>query len=284
MRRLFLLITGFAYAQTFEVASIRPSPPSDPQVGMTVGAKGGPGTSDPGLFTCQNFSLSNLVTYAYDLPFYRLTALDWMGTARFNVSAKVPIGTTKEQFLKMLQQLLAERFKLAVHWEKKEMQTYDLVIAKGGFKLKEVRDEAEAKKDDADSDRRRAPEPMKLAPDGYPALSGGTTMAMMNGRARVMYHKQTIQFLAGILSSQVGHPVNDTTGLTGKYDIGLYWASEGGRPSASGATPLEGLNDPDSRPDLFAAIQSQLGLRLEAKKAQVDVLVVDHAEKIPTEN
>jgi uncharacterized protein (TIGR03435 family) len=272
---ILLIFANAAYGQTtdhqpaFEVVSIKPAPPPDPR-GMTVGSHGGPGTDDPGLFTGENFDLRGLVSNAYDIPHYRISAPDWMATARFNIAVKVPAGATKEQFRLMMQNMLAERFKLVVHHDKKEMQLYELVIAKGGPKLRRSAGEP-LKEGDGEPDRKRPLEPMKLAADGYPALSEGTTMAMMNGRARVRYPRETIESFAQTLSYQVGRPVTDLTGLTGKYDIALFW-------------DYGGTSDPDAGPTLEAAIQSQLGLKLESKKGPVDIVVVDHAEKVPTEN
>jgi uncharacterized protein (TIGR03435 family) len=279
-RPLIFLVAAIAYAQSpaFEVASIKPSQ-VDSQKGMIVGSRGGPGTKDPGLFTCENCSLFDLVQRAYGIERYQLTALDWMRDARFIISAKIKPDATKEQFQQMLKQLLIERFNLKVHWDKKEMQMSELTVAKGGPKLKEHVDVKEA-----EADTKRDSGPMKLGADGYPVLTGGSTMAMMNGRARVMYFNETIEFFAKWLGAQMGRPVSDGTGLTGKYDIGLFWDGGSRRPSATGSTPLEGASDLDAGPDLPGALQSQLGLKLESKKGMIDVVVVDHAEKIPTEN
>jgi len=108
-----------------------------------------------------------------------------------------------------------------------------------------------------------------MAKDGYPAVTEG--MAAGNGRARIVYPRRTMEFLAGMLSGQLHHPVIDATGLTGNYDIALYW-------------DMSGTSNPDAGPTLEAAVQSQLGLKLEQKKGPVDIVVVDHAEKVPTEN
>jgi uncharacterized protein (TIGR03435 family) len=171
--------------QTFEVVSIKPTEP-DPR-GYSVSSRGGPGTNDPGLFTCENYSLMGLITRAYDIPSYRVTAPEWAQLLKYNVSAKIPAGATKEQFLIMLRNMLAERFKLTLHRDKKEMQMYELVVAKGGAKLKPSVEDP-PKPPDAEADKKRAPEPMKLAADGYPTLSGtGSTMAIMNNKARLRH-------------------------------------------------------------------------------------------------
>jgi uncharacterized protein (TIGR03435 family) len=122
-------------AQEFEAASIRPPTPTPSQ------CKGGPGTSDPTRLTCENFSLSYLVMMAYNLRAFQLQAPDWMGSTRFNVQATVPPGATPQQFRAMLQDLLARRFKLAVHHDQKEMDGYDLVVSKPSVNLKRSDDD-----------------------------------------------------------------------------------------------------------------------------------------------
>jgi uncharacterized protein (TIGR03435 family) len=274
---ILLVFANAAYSQTadhqpaFEVVSIRPAPPPDPGGGF-MGGRGGPGTDDPGLFTCVNWSLANLVTLAYAIFDFQLSAPGWMQDQKFNVSAKVPMGATKEQFKLMMQNMLAERFKLAVHFEKKEMQRYELVIAKGGPKLKESTIAPPPKEDGAEPKPPEKPAAPKsfMAKDGYPAVDGEGN-AMGYGRARVVYLRRTMEVLVTYLSAQLHHPVVDLTGLTGKYDIALFW-------------DMRDASEPEAGPTLEAALQSQLGLKLEQKKGPVDIVVVDHAEKIPTEN
>jgi uncharacterized protein (TIGR03435 family) len=272
----------------FEVASIKPSAPYDPTVGQFVRSTGGPGTDDPGLFTCENCSLISLISIAYDMPIYRITAPDWLQTTQFVVSAKVPAGATKEQFRLMMQNMLAERFKLGTHRQQKEMQIYEMVVAKGGPKLKRSAEEAPVKEDAPEPDKKPAPaEEPKLGKDGFPTLPAGYTQAMMNGRARIMYLRQTMDWFATMMSYQVHQPVADATGLTGKYDFALFWAFGDGTRRAGavsdGDTPLAGTSD-NGGPTLFEALQSQLGLRLEQKKGPVEIIVVDHMERVPTEN
>jgi uncharacterized protein (TIGR03435 family) len=237
-----------------------------------MGSHGGPGTADPGLYVCENCDLSGVVSHAYGIYPFQLSAPDWMRDQRFNISAKVPLGATKEQFKLMLQNMLAERFKLAVHFEKKEMQRSELVVAKGGPKLKESAIAPPPKEDGAEpKPAEKFVEPKEfMAKDGYPAVAD-EGQAMGYGRARVVYLRRTMDYLVTYLAAQLYHPVVDATGLTGKYDIALFW-------------DMTGSSDPDAGPTLEAALQSQLGLKLESKKGPVDIVVVDHAEKVPTEN
>ena len=109
---------------TFEVASIKPSEPITPGTRTRIGCTGGPGTTSPGIWTCQNLPIGALITMAYDLRRYQFSPPDWMRLEHFEISAKIPPGTTKEQFRLMQQNLLAERFKLVLHREAKAASVF----------------------------------------------------------------------------------------------------------------------------------------------------------------
>ncbi len=268
-------IHGQSAAQPeFEVASIKLAPPSDGR-GRRISMNGGPGSKDPGLFTCENCSVGMLISAAYGVKRYQLTGSpDWLENNRFLVSAKIREGATKEQFRLMQQALLADRFGLKVHWDTKEMQMYELVVAKGGVKIKEA---GEPPLDDAPP-ATFAPGPAKLDPDGFPILPAGRgpIMIMERGKARYKTSDSTMEELAVRLAGQLDKPVTDATGLKGKYEFTLSWDARGESTSPD--------SDADSGPTLFAALQQQLGLKLEPKKGMVDVLVIDKVEKTPTEN
>jgi uncharacterized protein (TIGR03435 family) len=269
---------GAGYAQLpdanpkFEVASVRPSPPPDPVRGMLVRMDGGPGTNDPTRLITENVDLSGLVTIAWGVEHYQLSAPDWLSNERFDVVAKVPEGATKEQFRLMLQDLLRERFKLAVHRAQKEMQAWELTVLKNGPKLTEsggVPDQSPAA---------FPPGPPKLDPDGFPAIPAGRSpyMAVMYDRARWRAVSMSMGEFATRLAVQVGKPVMDATGLKGKYDFTLSWVTEQLRTQTDDSNA--------AGPDLFRALQEQLGLKLDAKKSSVEMLVVDHIERVPTGN
>ncbi len=308
-----VLLAVFCYAQqpesqlTFEVASIKPSAP--PEGGrMVMGARGGPGSADPIRFTGSNMSLTMLITMAYDLKPYQLSAPSWLSGERFDIAAKVPPGATREQFRIMLQNLLAERFKLEIHRETKELPVFELVVGKGGPKFKESADQSETVPGAAPPPPPPPGGPIMVGRDGVPqGLAGRTMMMMSPGRARLTAYKENMGWLAARLSSSAGRPVLDATGLTKKYDFTLDFAPEGGGmgpgmvgmgpgggggggvfiaqgPGPGGGGPADRPADVESAPTLATALQEQLGLKLEAKKGPVSIVVVDKIEKVPTEN
>jgi uncharacterized protein (TIGR03435 family) len=294
---------GQAESPTFEVASVKPAvPPANGRMFTMV--RGGPGSPDPGQITYSNMAMKFLLTLAYDVKQYQVIGPDWLDSERYDIVAKVPAGTTKEQARVMLQNLLAERFHLKLHHEAKEMKMEELLVAKNGPKLK-----ASTEDPDAGMQQGPPPGPPKMDDKGFPDLEkpgliimmrmgpGGSLVGHMTAKA------QPIARLAGMLSNEMKHPVVDKTGLTGNYDFKLEYAPEGlpgggmpmpppGMGPGPGAGPGGGVGNPgaaaetpsDPAPTLAAALQGQLGLRLESKKGPVDVLVVDSADKVPTEN
>jgi uncharacterized protein (TIGR03435 family) len=261
-----------AYAQTgdaklsFEAVSLKIAPPPDSR-GMRVGMQGGPGTKDPGRVAFESYPLSALIGAAYDMKWYQMPGSEAYDNARFNIIATLPPNSTKEQFRLMLQGLLTERFQVKAHKEKRETPVYALTIAKNGAKLKKAAD------DPAEADDETALNgPLPRDADGFPILSHGITMSAANNRARLGGHKLTMAWLADQLSGQSGRPVVDETGLAGEYDFTVSWVPNPNAPNA------------ESLPDIFAAVQRQLGLKLEPKKGMIEVLIVDHAEKTPSGN
>src|SRR5580698_8560874 len=175
LRILGLLAALTAWGQspspTFEVASVKPSAPMSPNGGRFIvgGNRGGVGAKDPTRYTCNNCTLMMLLSQAYDVKSYQLTAPGWMNSDRFDISAKIPEGTTKEQVMVMVQNLLIERFQMAIHRDKKEMQGYDLVVAKGGPKLTEHVEEP-PKEASKDGDGLRLPTPLEGRGERGPQL------------------------------------------------------------------------------------------------------------------
>jgi uncharacterized protein (TIGR03435 family) len=213
-----------------------------------------------------------LIMRAYDLKDYQFSGPGWADSTRFNISAKIAPGTTKEQFQEMQQNLLADRFKFTFHREKKEMAEYELVVVKGGPRFKE----SVKSPPSADVSPPQRPGPPKTDSGGFPVLPPGRGPLMMvlgNGHATMRSVEESMSEFAGRLVDQVRRPVADSTGLKGKYDFTLNWVFEG-----------PGYSTDEPGPTLFQALQDQLGLKLESKKGMVDILVVDHIEKTATEN
>jgi uncharacterized protein (TIGR03435 family) len=274
------MICGSALAQTakpeFEAASVKAATPLGP-AGMRSDRKGGPGTSDPGLYTCRNCPLSWVVYEAYDLKAWEFQGPDWLSERRFDFEAKLPADATKPVFREMLQRLLEDRFRLAVHREKKEMQVYELTVAKNGPKFRQPAPEGNTGAADG-------PGPIRRDAEGFPILGPNMTMAIVPGHARLRADHRSMSWFADQLSNQLGGPVTDATGLKENYDFIVSWAfGEDTAAVVPGEAPGAPRPEP-FRPALVQAVQSQLGLRLDRKKAPVEVLVVDHIEKAPSAN
>ena len=287
---LTLLPVAYGEGPNFEVASIRPAPSIDPRQLMDTRCHGGPGTKDPGRWTCANISLSNLVVTIFDLKGFQIGAVASVSRDRFTIAAKVPESTTEEQFRQMQLNLLIERFGLKFHREKREMQGYELIVAKDGPKFKESEPEP-PKNPDAGPDAVGPLLPkMKAGKDGFPVIPPGRSLVVMTiGHARGRWIGRTMEefatalFGAGLAGLK---PVIDGTDLKGKYDFSLDWApdiynSRATTPTAEGGIPA--ASEP-SGPNIFTALQEQLGLKLQPKKVTIEILVIDHIEKTPTEN
>jgi uncharacterized protein (TIGR03435 family) len=248
----------------FEVASLKPAPP-DQMEGHSGWMRGGPGTAEPTRFRCNNMSMAALLMRAYDLKRNQISGPAWLDTENFIVDAKVKEGATVPEFRSMLQNLLVDRFKIALHHEDKEMPIYELVVAKNGPKLNQSR-ATEPPQPKADPTR------SGKDVDGYPLFQPGEIGGKVaDFHGRMQYNRISLDELAVDISWTVGRPVRNATDLQGKYDIGLKWIPDG--------APMEVVG-----PTILSAIQDQLGLKLEAKKGPVDTLAIDHIEKIPTGN
>jgi uncharacterized protein (TIGR03435 family) len=290
----------------FEVASVRPSGPVPPGTPQFPGGRitGGPGTNDPENIRYERVPFQQLIMAAYGVQRDQIngpawaTSEDFSEAARFDISAKVPSGTTKDQVATMLQNLLAERFRMSLHHETVQVSGYAVVVAKGGSKLKESRGPV-------DESERIIPGPggqlnRETEKDGFRRLFPGANMGgiFKDGVVRDRFRDYPLSDLSQQLSSTLAAHVIDRTGLGGKYDFTLeFTPPENGFAVAIAATfpiypgqtaPLN-KNGPtpgqqDAVPIISSAMEKQLGLKLEATKIAVDTLVIDHVEKMPTEN
>ena len=247
----------------FDAVSIKPHDPNAQNTRIQVA---------PTRYSAQNVSLKWLITTAYNLKSEDqvLGVSGPLGSARFDIEAKMD-EETAEAFKKlsrqeaddkrrlMLQGVLTDRFKLKAHRETKELPMYALVVAKGGFKLK-----------DADPND-TYPNGVK-GPDGV----GRSGMMMMRGDS-LTAQGITIAALTDMLTRQVHRVVEDKTELKGKYDLTLQWSPDEIADSGKDAT---GEN---AKPSLFTALQEQLGLKLESIKGPVNTVAVDSVE-MPSEN
>ena len=210
----------------------------------------------------------------------------------YDIVAKVPPDAKAEELTAMLRSLLAERFGLVAHWEQRDRPSYDLVVAKGGSRLRE------AEKAPSPAGSLARPKTGIRMANRQERLAGvGTRFAanpLFGQRGNPLLHiaarMQTVADLLRVIRSQIDRPAVDKTGLTGKYDFTLEFASTAtafdstaNPESSTGLTALlEGVSAP--APDLFAALESQLGLKLISSKSSVKVLVVDKVSDKPTEN
>jgi uncharacterized protein (TIGR03435 family) len=272
---------------TFDAASVKPAPPPTPAIRNHINT-GGPGTADPGRVDWWSVSMIGFLMEAYDVKPYQISGPDWISTEKFQLTATVPKGATKEQYRLMLQNLLAERFRMKMHFEKKESAVYALVVGKGGPKLKEPVDDPSSPQ--AAGPPATAAE-MEKDPDGfwlYPWLHDVMGTGTINGRSRLRGNHATMAQLIAKIKFMLNLPVWDETGLTGTYDFALTY-SQSATMAAAAAQPPDGSTanaveaEVAAAPDLIGAM-SQIGLRLEQKKEPIDIVVIDHLEKIPTEN
>ncbi len=232
----------------FEVATIKPSDPSRLGKGITVRG------SD---VITTNTTLGDLIMIAYGLhPKQIVGAPSWLESDKFDITGRpdTPGQPNVEQIRIMMQKLLVGRFQLKFHWDKKELSVYALTAVKGGPKFsKSARD-----------------------PNSLPGLS-------FRGPGNLIVTNAPMKVFANLLQSSVmDKPVVDRTGLSEKYDFILKWKPDQGQFLGLDGTPPPAPY-PDAPPDLFTAIQQQLGLKLNSTKASADMIVIESVLK-PSEN
>jgi len=264
----------------FEVASVRLAPPPDGRTpGLRSSGVPGPNNTDPGRFSAR-LDVMNLVLIAYDIPLYRLSEPGDLYMEKLDVEAKMPVDTTREQFNVMLQNLLTDRVGLKVHWATQQIDMYNLVVAKGGPKFKLAAPDSPQASDDVSKNGN----PDRVGPDGFPIPPPGNGPwmgAAPGGKMGMRGHNETISELARAIGPRtLDGPLMDATGLPGKYDYTIFWSMTANSAALRGT---QATDDPDG-PSIFDAVEEQLGLKIEKKKGPVQMLVVDHVEKSPTEN
>jgi uncharacterized protein (TIGR03435 family) len=240
-----LVCTAFGQPKpvAFDVASIKPN--NSVKVG-----RDGPGPPqldaihmDPDGVTMRAVTMMACIKWAFEVSAGQITGPEWLRSEHFDIAAKASGPTTDAQLRRMMQALLADRFKLAFHRETKQLSVYNLTEAKGGIKCKSEEGDGEAVV--------------------TPARGGVATIQRAN-----------ISLIADLLSDQLGQPVINRTGLKGRFTCT--------------ADPRPYVSDPSQPVDplsmIFTLLQEQFGLKLEAKKEPVEIVIVDHMEKSPTAN
>jgi len=320
----------------FDVASIKAAPPLDPMA--IVSGKAHIGMSvDKARVDLGGMSLMALVCVAYKVKPYQIAGNpEWMSAGmnadRFDIIAKMPDGANQDQVPEMLQALLADRFKLAIHKEKRDTPVYALIVGKGGLKMKEAEpDPAEPPKpaevaaggsvagaaaEPTDSPKPAAPAKgemsfgsgdnkvtMKQQSGGGMVINSKETGPMRvmpgeNGAWRLEGDKMTMEMMSNMLSQYLDRPVVDQTELKGKYKVsldlsmdtlmavarkaGMNMGAAAMPGSGKTGSPADAASDPGGS-SLFTSVQ-QLGLKLDSRKLPYEYIVIDHAERKPTEN
>jgi uncharacterized protein (TIGR03435 family) len=293
----------------FEVASVKAAPPLDMQKIIAGQQRVGMRT-DAGRVDVDGLPLSDIINAAFRVKSFQVAAPDWLGAGmnapRFDIHATLPAGATTEQVPEMLQALLAERFKLTYHREKKEQEIYALIVGQSGSKL--VESPPDPPRDDSNARATPAPGPgpsglLRRGARGTFTIAGGGTgpmrMSMNQDGLHLEADRVSMQTLADTITRLVDRPVVDMTGLAGNYKIALDLALEdmmnaaraaginlppgalGIVPGAAGGAPTAA--DPSGGRSIFRSVE-QLGLKLDPRKTPIDQLVIDHLERTPTED
>jgi uncharacterized protein (TIGR03435 family) len=230
---------------TFEVATIKPSRPDTQGKGFFVRGRE---------VTTVNTSLIDLISFAYQVhPKQIVGSAPWLDADKYDVTGRPDApGVPNPQQLRMLvQSLLADRFGLVFHREKRELSVYAITVLKTGAQV--TRSEGD--------------------PNGLGSM-------VFRGLGNLPVVNSSMADFASVMQSAVlDRPVVDQTGLSGRFDFTLKWTPEENQFGGLGIRVPPPTNDPNAPPGLFTAIQEQLGLKLDAVKAPADVLVIDKVEK-----
>jgi uncharacterized protein (TIGR03435 family) len=231
---------------SFEVATIKPSKPDDQRKAFIVQGN---------QFHIINQPLSQMISFAFDVQAKQVIGLpEWADSDKFDIDGK-PDGDgapNGKQWKIMIQKLLADRFKLTFHKDKKELSVYVLSVSKTGAKMT---------KNDS-------------APNGLPGLFFQGGLGKLNVRNALMTD------FTGLMQGVVlDRPVIDQTGLTGRFDFTLNWTPDDSQFAGMGARVPPPTDSADAPPNLYIAIQEQIGLKLEATRAPADVMIIDNVEK-----
>ncbi len=235
----------------FEVATIKPSDPAKPEQIITL-------RGDYVITT--NTTVHDLINLAYWIHPKQLSGGPaWVESEKFDMTGKpdAPGQPNVDQMKTMIQKLLTDRFQLKFHYEKRDLSVYAITVAKTGAKIT-----------NSDAD-----------PKGLPGWSFGRSKS----GTVFTFRNSPMSQVTALLQNSMDRPVVDQSGLSGRYDFTVTFTPDAAQAARIGGPPAPAGDNPDAAPDLFAAFQQQLGLKLESTKAPVDVMVIDKVEK-PSEN
>jgi uncharacterized protein (TIGR03435 family) len=265
MRAIALALSLAAQAATtLEVASVKPHDPTNPRLMMVADASG--------RFTAMNISLAMLIRTAYGLQEDQVAGgPEWVRTERFDITAKAADGTSPTAMGPMLQALFADRFQLTTHRDTRELPAYALVKARA----------------DGQPGPRLVANPCAWdfeKPLGPPKPGEVRCGSISEGFGSMTLNAVPIAVFLQYLAPKLNRVVVDRTGLTGNFNIDLKWTPDNLPPRPPGAPAdqpirVNGADIDPNGPSLFTALQEQLGLKLEATRAPVDVLVIDRVER-----
>jgi uncharacterized protein (TIGR03435 family) len=267
----------------FEVASIKASAPPGAGAGRVLGGMHIDGSQVNWTF----LSLKDYIVSAYRVRIYQIDGPDWMGSERFDINAKLPAGGSAKDAPQMLQTLLADRFHLKIHREQRDFAVYGLVVGKGGLKMKES---ADAGTTAATASPGAASVAAVSRPNGVTVnYSNGATFTFADNQFEG--HKLSATLMADVMARFTDRPVVDMTGLKGNYDFTIELSPEDFRAmgiraaiAAGAQIPPQVLQQFESSGDSLGNALGKLGLKLEPRKAPIEVLAVDHIDKEPSEN
>lgn len=298
-----VFVTMAAFAQTgptFEVASIKKAEPLSINLAMSGKMNLGM-VIDNAQVDIKAMSLAELMRVAYKVKPFQISGPEWLTAERYTITAKMPAGSNRDQVPEMLQALLADRFKLTFHRETKEQSVYALTVMKSGLKLQESAPEDPAPATTSGPAAPLAPAPtdggaqarVNVTSDSNgtvntTSLNGNIKMLPRENGMHIVVTKMNATGMVDLLARFVERPVVDVTDLKGRYDFTL----DVGFADMLNLARAAGMNIPVQAPAaamdpgssaVFTAIQ-QYGLKLEPRKANIDMLIIDHVEKTPTEN
>lgn len=263
----------------FEVASVKPNKSDGPPHANNPLGPGNVYSPYGGYFQAINFPLYTWILFAYKImgnqeQFLRTQIPAWVMSDRFDIEARAEGNPDKDQMRLMMRSLLADRFKLALHYETRQVPVFALALVKPGKTGPALQPHPE------DYPCSAVPDPSRNqdAAGQFPALCGGLFPMPPGtpGRQHIGARRVTMEFVANSLSAmgQLERPVIDRTGLAGNFDFALEWVTEPAGPD---------LQPDPAGPTFLEALKDQLGIRLESQKGPAEVIIFDHVER-PSEN